>query len=150
MKSIHVGDQPVIYALTASGIRDFPFAFNAHDRNQISAPVKQFEIPFIYKRAVRKDRKEDILPFSRRLYDIPAQHGLSAGQQDEADAEGFRLFKYAVPFLCRQLIHGLRIHSRMITAGIASGTVQIAPAGDAGNQKGRDMLSCVLRNLPLF
>ena len=49
----------------------------------------------------------------------------------------------AEPFLACQLRNGSGIHRGVIAAGIAASAVQIALAGDAGDQERRDMFSCI-------
>ena len=136
MQLVHVGNQPFIDPPAPPGVGDLPLSLDAHDGDQIPAPVKQVEIPFVHKGAVGKDGEQDALPPSGGLDDIPPEHGLAPCQKNKADAQLVRLVKDPGPVLPSKLADRLRVHRGVIAPGIASHTVQIALAGDAGDEKG--------------
>ena len=141
---VHVGDQLVIDAAAPPGVGDFPFALDAHDGQKVSAFVKQRQILLIHEGAVGEDGEKNIGLFTRRFDDVLPQHGFAAGQQDKADAQFVRLVKDAQPFFAGQLLHRGRVHRGMVAAGIAARAVQVALAGDAGDEERGNMLPSVL------
>ena len=150
MQFIHVFDQPVIDPLAAPCIGDLPLAFNAHDRNQVAALIEQFKIAFVHIGTVCKHREQNSRFPAGRFNDIPSQHRFSACQQDKADPQFIGFIEYPEPFRAGQLAHRFRIHGCMVAAGVAACAVEIALAGNAGDQKRRNVLSRSFRNPALF
>ena len=150
MQFIHVFDQPVIDPVAAPCIGDLPLAFNAHDRNQVTALVEQFKIAFVHIGTVCKNGEQNTRFPAGRFNDIPSQHRFAACQQDKADPQFICLIEYSEPFLAGQLAYRFRIHGCMVAAGIAARAVEVALAGNAGDQKRRNVFSCIFRNPALF
>ena len=147
---IHVGNQPVIDAFAAPGVGDLTFALDAHNGQKVAAPVKQPEILFIHEGAVGEDREQNPRLFARRFNDIPPQQRFAAGQQNEADAHIIGFVKEAQPFLAGQLPDRRRVHRGMVAPGIAARAMQIALAGDTGDEERGNVLPGVLRPAALF
>ncbi len=133
LEGLHVGNQALIDAGAPSGVGDLPAALNAQHRDQIPVVVQQLQVTLVHKSPVGKDREEDPVHLAGSLDDIPAQHGLAAGQQDEADAQLLRLAEDVQPLLGGQLVHRRGVVGGAGTAGVAACAVEIAAAGDAGN-----------------
>ena len=72
---------------------------------------------------------------------ITAEHRLAAGKQYKADTELIRLVEDAEPLVACELRDRLAVERRVVTAGVASGAMQIALTRDACDQKRRDMLT---------
>ena len=146
VQRVHVGDQLVVDARTPARVGDLPPALDAHDGNEVAALVEKLQVPLVHVGAVGKDREQDALHRARRLNDVPAEHRLAAGEHDEADAQLLRLAEHPEPFLACELLHRLGVHRRLVAARVAARAVQVAAAGDAGDQERRDMLA-LLRKL---
>ena len=136
MQSVHGGDQLVVDALAATAVRDLPVALDAQHGDQVAALVQLGEGGVVHVGAVGEDREQQVLHPARRLDDVPAQQRLAARQHDEADAQRLGLFEDGLPLLGAQLLHRLGVHGGLVAAGIAPGAVQVAGAGDAGDQEG--------------
>ena len=134
-------DEPVVDAGAPARVGDRLPALNTHDRHEIPAFVKELEVPLVHEGSVREDRKQDVGPFSGGFEDVPAQHRLASREQDEADAQLVRLAENVRPFFAGELVYGLRVYGRVVAARVAARAVEVAVAGDARDQKGRDVLA---------
>ena len=150
LELVHIADETLVYALAAPGVGDLLLALNAQNGHQVAAAVKELKVAAVDEGAVGEDGEEDVGLFPGGLDDVPSEHGLAARQENEADAQRVRLLKDAQPLRVAQLLHGRRVHGGVVAAGIAACTVEVALAGDAGDQKGRDVLARVFRLAALF
>ena len=86
--------------------------------------------------------EQDVAVLCRFLQHVIPHQRFAACQQDEADSQLLRFPEDAVPLRGRQLVDRLCVAAGIVAARIAARTVQIGGAGDARNQKRRDVL-CV-------
>ena len=159
LKFVHVANEAFIDALAAPRVGDLLLPFYAHNGDQVATAVKKLKVALVDKGSVREDREEDIWLFPGSFDDVSSEHGLAAGQQDEADAELVCLSKDAQPLFVGELLDRGSVHCRMIAAGIAARAVQVALTCDAGDEKGRNVFipgvlhtvrPVALESLPVF
>ena len=131
----HIADLSGIHTFAAAVIRGVLFPFDAHDGDQVPAAVEKIQIFFTHVGSVGEDGKNDAGDPGSFLNDIPAEHGFASGQQDKADAQFFRFTEDVSPLLSGKLFDRLAVYRRLVVTGIASGTVKIAGAGDAGDEE---------------
>ena len=131
---------PAVNAAAPAAVCGRLITLDADHGQQVPVFVQQIQILIVQISSVCEDGKQDISVLSRLADDVRPEHRLPAGQQDEADPQLVRLLKDPVPFLPGQLLYGTAVGAGVICPGIAAGAVQIAGAGDAGDQEGRDML----------
>ena len=148
LEFLHVCHQALVDAGAPAGVGDLAPALDAQNRDEVAARIEQAEITLVHKGAVGEDGEEDAAHFSRCLHDVAADHRFAAGQEDEADAQLLRLAEDPQPFLARELIHGGRVIRRPAAAGIAARAVEVAAAGDAGDQKARNVQALLFQLQP--